>query len=254
MQRDSSPSGLLGPRDPSPVEISGGRAPLLLTVEHAGRGVPERLSDMGLPAGEIDRHIGWDIGALDLARAMAARLPATLVAQRYSRLVIDVNRPWDASDLVPETADGTEVPANAGLDGISRQQRWDEIHRPFHDAVAAGCDNGAKALVAVHTYDPRRRADPEDRPWPVGLLWRQGNPLAEGLAARLSDHAAALPLGINAPYEIEDESDFTIPMHAERRGLPHVLIEVRNDFVRDAAGILLFADLLSQAILDLELT
>lgn len=208
---------------------------------------------MGLAPGEIDRHIGWDIGALALARAMAGRMPAAVVAQTYSRIVIDANRPREAADLVPAVTDGTEVPANAGLDEAARQERWDAIHRPFHDAVARRCDGGARALIAVHTYDPRRNADADVRPWPVALLWRQGNPLADGLARRLADDAAALPLGINEPYEIEDTSDFTIPVHAETRGLPHVLIEVRNDFVRDPAGVARFADLLARACLDLEL-
>lgn len=254
MQRDFRPTdSLLDARDPAPVALRGGPAPFVLTVEHAGRAVPRRLADLGLPPGEIDRHIGWDIGALDLALAMARRLPAVVIAQRYSRIVIDANRPREAEDLIPEATDGTTVPANAGLSDRDRAQRWDEIHRPFHDAVADHCDQGARALIAVHSYDPQRRSDAEVRPWPVGLLWRQENALAEGLARSLADAAPALPLGINQPYEIEDTSDFTIPVHGEARGLPHVLVEVRNDLIRDAAGIARFADLLARACLDLEL-
>lgn len=253
MQTESvSHCGLLGADDPPPVAVTGAPAPIVLTVEHAGQQVPRRLADMGLPKGEIDRHIGWNIGALALAHAMAERLPASIVAQRYSRLVIDVNRPLAAEDLVPEVTDGTRVPGNMNLSPRDRLQRWDEIHRPFHDAVAERCEAGAQALISVHTYDRRRGCDAEDRPWPVGLLWRQDNPLAAHLAASLEQEAAALPLGLNAPYCIEDSSDFTIPVHAEPRGLPHVLIEVRNDMVREATGVARFANLLARAILKLE--
>ncbi len=253
MQRAKRPDELLlGPRDPYPVAVHDAAAPLLLTVEHAGRHVPERLANLGLPPEDIDRHIGWDAGAYEIARAMAHRLPAVVIAQRYSRLVIDVNRPKGADDLIPEIADGTHVPANAGLDETARRRRWDEIHRPFHDAVSARCDQNIRALIAIHTYDPQRRSDREVRPWPVGLLWRRDNPLATGLAERLARDDMVLPLGINEPYEIDDASDFTIPMHAETRGLPHVLVEVRNDLVRDAAGVARFADLLARACLDLE--
>ena len=87
------------------------------------------------------------------------------------------------------------------------------------------------------------------RPWPVGLLWRQPNPLADGLARALAREAAALPLGINQPYEIEDASDYTIPVHAEPRRLPHVLIEVRNDHLRTPAAVAAMADLLTRACL-----
>jgi predicted N-formylglutamate amidohydrolase len=228
MQRRSSPAALLSPADPPPVEVIVGSSGWLLTVEHAGRAVPERLGNLGLPCGEIDRHIGWDPGALLLARRLRERLGATLVAQPYSRLIIDCNRPREAPDLVPEASDGTPVPANVGLAEKARRERWEAIHAPFHAAVARACEAAPQGLLAVHSYDPRRRSDAAVRPWPLGLLWRRDNPLAHRLAERLSRHEAARPLGINEPYAIEDASDFTIPVHAEPRGLPHVLIEVRT--------------------------
>lgn len=239
---------LLGPGDPAPLIRRAGRSGWLVTVEHARRAVPRRLGDLGLPPGEIDRHIGWDPGALELGLAMAERLGATLLAQPYSRLVIDCNRPWGAPDLVPAASDGTVVPANAGLSQAELRARWDAIHAPFHAAVAEAART-ARGLLAVHTYDPQRRSDGAVRPWPVGLLWRQENPLASGLARALAREAAALPLGLNRPYEIEDASDYTIPVHAEPRRLPHVLIEVRNDHLRTPAAVAAMADLLSRACL-----
>jgi predicted N-formylglutamate amidohydrolase len=219
-----------------------------VTVEHAGTAVPRVLGDLGLPPGEIDRHIGWDPGALDLGQALAQRLDATLLAQPYSRLVIDCNRPWGAPDLAPPVSDGTVVPANEGLSEADFRRRWDAIHAPFHAAVAEAAHT-ARCLLSVHTYDPQRRSDGAIRPWPIGLLWRQPNPLAETLARALAREPAALPLGINQPYEIEDASDYTIPVHAEPRRLPHVLIEVRNDHLRTPAAVAAMADLLTRACL-----
>ena len=239
---------LLGPGDPAPVTRRAGGSGWLVTVEHAGRTVPRALGDLGLPPGEMDRHIGWDPGAFALGAALAERLDATMLAQPYSRLVIDCNRPWGAPDLAPARSDGTEVPANAELAEGDLRRRWEGIHAPFHAAVAETAVR-ARGLLAVHTYDRQRRSDGAVRPWPVGLLWRQANPLAEGLARALSREAAALPLGINQPYEIEDASDYTIPVHAEPRRLPHVLIEVRNDFLATEAAVAAMADLLAQASL-----
>lgn len=247
LSRAETPS-LLGAGDPPPVIHRPGSGGILLTVEHAGRTVPAALADMGLAPGQIDRHIGWDIGAFDLAENLAARLDATLIAQRYSRLVIDCNRPWEADDLTPEVSDRTAVPANAALSDAARRARWDEIHTPFHAAVSAACDTRPKGLVSVHSYDPRREVDAGLRPWPVGLLFRRANPLAEALRSALAADQRALPLGLNAPYEIEDASDYTIPVHGEGRGIPHVLLEVRNDFLRDARGIAEMADMLAGAL------
>ena len=237
--------------DPDPVMTHAGTSDWLLTVEHAGRAVPSVLGDLGLQPGEIDGHIGWDPGALDLAEVLADRLGSSLVAQRYSRLVIDCNRPWGAPDLVPEASDGVPVPANR-TDDDGRQRRWDDIHVSFHGAVSGALDRGARRLMAVHTYDPCRRVDGAPRPWPIGLLARVANPLADGLSDQLARVDSVAPLGINQPYEIEDASDYTIPVHAEPRGLPHVLIEVRNDYLRDTRSVSEIADTICRACQALE--
>ncbi len=202
--RDARPQFCLD--DPAPVISAGSGSGWLLTVEHAGRAVPlvSRLSRAAagsdLPPYRLgSRRAGVGGGA-------CGRLDATLIAQRYSRLVIDCNRPWDAPDLAPAISDGTPVLVNEGLTEADLRRRWDAIHAPFHAAVADAAAR-ARGLLAVHTYDRQRRSDGAVRPWPVGLLWRQPNPLAETLAFGLAREAAALPLGLNQPYEIEDASD-----------------------------------------------
>ncbi|MHB8286182.1 MAG: N-formylglutamate amidohydrolase, partial [Caulobacteraceae bacterium] len=89
---------LLTPADPSPVTVhdADSASPFLIVCDHAGRRVPERLGDLGLPAAEFDRHIAWDIGAAGLSRLLGQRLGACVIEQTYSRLVIDCNRWPDA--------------------------------------------------------------------------------------------------------------------------------------------------------------
>ena len=45
-----------------------------------------------------------------------------------------------------------------------------------------------------------------------------------------------LVVGDNAPYAVSDVTDYGVPVHAERRGLRHVEIEIRQDLIADAAG------------------
>ena len=121
----------LGPADPAPVEWVNGESasPLFLVCEHAGQAIPAALGGLGLPPGAVDRHIGWDIGAEALARALAARLDAPLVLQRYSRLVIDCNRPPEHPSAMPAQSDGQVIPGNAALDDAQRQARIESIVR-----------------------------------------------------------------------------------------------------------------------------
>lgn len=244
---------LLAAGDPEPVEVlrPDGTAPFVLACEHAGRAIPSRLGDLGLAPGEIDRHIGWDIGAGAVARGISAALDAPLVLQRYSRLVIDCNRPGAAPDCIPERSDGTPVPGNRGLDPAGRQRRWDEIHRPFHAALAGLLDRRAgrpAGLVAVHSFTPRLAAAGGARPWHLGLLWRRGGGLGEALMAALGRAEPGLVLARNEPYRIEDISDFTIPVHGEARAIPHVLLEIRQDLIDTPKGQARWARLLCAAL------
>src|ERR1044072_1809973 len=86
---------LLGEGDIPPVhEVNAaGTSPFLLTSDHYGRTLPRALGDLGIPESELVRHIGWDIGIAGVAERLAGMLDAHLIAQRYSRLVIDCNRP-----------------------------------------------------------------------------------------------------------------------------------------------------------------
>jgi predicted N-formylglutamate amidohydrolase len=190
-----------------------------------------------------------------VARGLSRALDAPLVLQRYSRLVIDCNRPFDAPDCIPATSDGTFVPANAALTDEARQERWRVIHKPFHDAIASFIDRrveagGAARLVAVHSFTPRKRIFDGDRPWLLGLLHGPDARLAGALARALgAETAKAINLTFNAPYIVDHESDYTLPVHGERRGLPNILLEIRQDQIADAEGQGRWIDLLASAFL-----
>ena len=74
--------------------------------------IPRSLQDLGLPASELHRHIAWDIGALGLARGMSEALDAPLIAQNYSRLVIDCNRDPRVPTSIPQISEWVVVPGN----------------------------------------------------------------------------------------------------------------------------------------------
>lgn len=244
---------LLGRADPEPVEVvnASGPADFLLVCEHAGRLVPAARGDLGVPAPEMERHIAFDIGAEGLSRRLSAALDAPLVWQRYSRLVIDCNRPLRARDCIPEMSDGTAVPANVRLSEAERLRRYEEIHRPFHDAIGAALDTREKAgqstiLVTVHSFTPRLAG--KDRPWILGLLHNRDDSFARRLMEVIATRHPDIVLDHNQPYCVDDLSDYTIPVHGEGRKLPHVLLEIRNDQIRDEAGQERWATLLGEAL------
>ena len=230
------------------MEVIPGEGDVLLVCEHAGRAIPERLGDLGLSPYEMERHIAWDIGAEGLARALAAGIGATLVMQRYSRLVIDCNRPPLGRQSIPEESDGTEVPGNRGLDAAGKAARVAEIFDPYAEAVRRAIARpGLRLAVSIHSYTPALAG--VRRPWHAGFCARQ-DAYARAAIDRLGQDPA-ITVAVNQPYQVDDETDWFIPYAAEPSGLPHALIEIRNNGLSSEAGIARWADRLAPCLTEL---
>jgi predicted N-formylglutamate amidohydrolase len=213
-------------------------SPFFFTCDHASNRIPVALGELGLPAHELARHIAWDIGALGVATLLAEQFDATLVASGYSRLVIDCNRHLWRDDAIPVCSEWTEVPGNRNLSESDKAARQTTFHRPYHAQIEALVDarqRAARAIiyVAVHSFTPVYRG--ESRPWQIAMLSNRDRRLSDILLRELK-RDAALCVGDNIPYRLTDEGDYGVPVHAERRGLPHVLIELRQDEIAEPAG------------------
>ena len=243
---------LLGAEEVPPLieRNPGARSPFLLLGDHAGCDIPARLGNLGLPAVELRRHIGWDIGVGALGEALAGRLAAGFIAQRFSRLVIDCNRDPARADAIAEVSDGTRVPGNVGLSEAQRQARIAEVFSPYHARIAEALDartaRGERTLlVALHSFTPEM--DGRRRPWRYGVLHLGASAFSDAVLAGLRRRLGADLVGDNEPYRM-DETDYTIPHHAVARGLDYVELEVRQDLLGDAAGVAAAAALLAPVL------
>ncbi|HVZ07214.1 N-formylglutamate amidohydrolase [Rhodopila sp.] len=235
---------LLTADDPTPVRVlrPDGASDLFLTADHAGQAIPRLLGDLGVPAPERARHIGWDIGIAGVTERLSALLDATAVLQAYSRLVIDCNRDPSWASAMPAVSEHTPIPGNVGLTSAQRQARVDAIFTPYHDRIRTLLDARASrrtVLVAMHSFTPRFKG--ESRAMHVGVLFYQKTQLAE-IMLDLLRQEGDLVVGENAPYAITENSDYSIPTHGSGRGLPHVEIEIRQDLIETAAGQAAWAD------------
>ncbi|MFI8717122.1 N-formylglutamate amidohydrolase [Stenotrophomonas sp. NPDC077464] len=252
----TAPAPLLGGDDPAIYSIhrAHGASPYVLLADHAGQQVPRALQGLGLPQGELDRHIGWDIGIAGVTRALAGRLDAWAIEQTYSRLLIDCNRPLASPTLIPAVSDGTVVPGNAGLTDAQRQQRIDAIHAPYHARIAAELDarvNAARPtlLVMMHSFTPTMNG--VARPWHAGVLYHRDTRFANALLQALRDEGD-LVVGDNEPYSVSSTSDYAVPVHGEGRGLVHVELEIRQDLIADTAGQQAWAERLARIFATLQ--
>ena len=243
---------LIDPNDPDPVTVDNetGSSDFFLTCDHAGRAIPRRLDRLGLPEHETRRHIAWDIGIGAVGKRLSQLLDATVIRQTYSRLVIDCNRDPKVASSVPEISETTEIPGNVGLSETARAARINGVFRPYHNTIAAALDRRAAAgrssiLVALHSFTPFFKG--VARPWHAAVLYNRDARLALPLFELLNAEDG-LVVGNNEPYRVTDLTDFTVPVHGERRGLPHVEIEIRQDQITDSAGQAAWAERLARVL------
>jgi predicted N-formylglutamate amidohydrolase len=245
---------LLGLDEPAPVETinADGRGSAVLVCDHASNRVPERLGTLGLEPNLLADHIGWDPGAADVAYHLAAHLDSPLVLSGYSRLVIDCNRPLNHAESIAERSAGVSIPGNLGLSPLERSIRVDALFRPYHDAIAGLLDRRfprPTLLISIHSFSPVLNG--QLQPWHTGIShWRDPR-LAVLLLAALR-RTGDFTIGDNKPYPIENNIDYRIPRHGEGRGLPSVMIEIRQDQLGTAAGASAWAGRLATAYRHIE--
>jgi predicted N-formylglutamate amidohydrolase len=246
----SDTSLLLDAGDVPPVleHNPAGRSPFLLTSDHYGRAIPRGLGDLGLPEPELTRHIAWDIGISGVAEALSRHLGAHLIAQRYSRLVIDCNRPPDAPSSIPRLSEATIIPGNEGLTRQAAEARRRAVFDPYHRRIREAIDarlreNIPTVLVSLHSFTPVYAG--VARPWHIGTLYHRDTRLPALLLERLR-REPDLVVGDNEPYAVSDTTDYTIPVHGEARGLMNTGIEIRQDLIAEEAGQQQWADRLAR--------
>jgi len=231
---------LLAPDEPAAFEVIADqdRSPFLITCDHAGKRLPRALGTLGLPESELSRHIAWDLGAAQVARALARELGAFAILQTYSRLAIDCNRRVDVPSSIPLVSESTVIPGNQGLSPAQAAERARAIFHPYHARILVEFERRAAAsqpsvLIAMHSFTPSFMG--VARPWHAGMLYNRDVRLGRALLELLR-RDPELFVGDNEPYSVSDLSDYGVVVYGEQRGIPHVEIEIRQDLLADEAG------------------
>ena len=226
--------------EPPPFEMvnAQGRGRAILTCDHASARMPRRLGTLGLAPADRERHVAWDIGAAAVARRLSRLLDSPLALSGYSRLVVDCNRPLDEPDAFATRSEDVRIEGNEALSADERAGRADAFFWPYHDRVnrlvgSRMAGGRTPVVVSVHSFTPVYHG--RARPWHIGALHRWDSRLA-GLTMEALRADGALHVGDNEPYSVALGEDYTIPVHAERRGLPYVLLEIRQDLIATDAG------------------
>jgi len=230
---------------------AGARPELVFVCDHAANALPEVHGTLGLGPEALSAHVAYDIGAAAVTRALARRFGAPAVLGRWSRLLVDLNRGPDDPTVVMKLSDGRVVPGNARAGADEIAGRIARYHAPYHAAIESRIAEAREAdlvpiLVSVHSFTPVWRG--RKRPWHLGVLWDRDGRLAKPLLARLAREEGVV-VGDNEPYSGELEGD-CMYRHGTRNGLPHALVEIRQDLIADEMGVARWSARIGEALED----
>lgn len=221
---------------------------ILLVADHASNRVPDDV-DLGVDGALMRQHMAVDIGVDPLARMVSARLDCPAILATVSRLVVDLHRERDEFDAIPLVSDGHRIPGNEILTPAQREQRLERFWDPYHALIADKVEAlRPRILFALHSFTPQLATRPEEkRPWEVGVLYNQDTRAAHFAIELFRE--AGIVTGDNQPYSGQDLNT-TMDLHAETRGLPYLVVEVRQDLIGDAEGVRRWSDRLMPILVE----
>ena len=205
-----------------------GKNRIILICDHASNYIPSAYKNLGLKKNQIQRHIGWDIGAAAVAKKLSINLDATLIMSGYSRLLIDCNRPFGVSEAFIKRSENTVIPGNLKLTKKEKKYRAKKFCIPYRNKIDKIIKfrikkNIIPIIVSIHSFTPIYNG--KSRPWHLGLLYRREKRIFSLLKKELRKDKST-NIGINEPYKCNLNGDFSIPYFAELNGLPCILLEI----------------------------
>ncbi len=251
MSDSAEHASILSENDPLPFSFynESGTLPCLLICEHASNYIPPSLEGLGLSPDQCRKHYAWDIGTRDVTTFLADKLDAPAIFANYSRLVVDLNRSLDHPTAFLSHGEGELIPGNAALTEHEKKARSDAIYHPFHAAVSDFLERYIKqgiypAVISIHSFAPVYYK--AKRPWEIGFLWSHDARLPMPMIDYFRQDGFCV--GDNEPYDAKAMGGTTINRHADARRLANLLVEIRNDLIRDKESCLFWADKLADAL------
>ncbi len=185
-----------------------GDAPLLVSIPHDGRAVPDDIAARMTGEGKAIPDTDWHVRRL---YEFAAGTGASVLAANYSRYVVDLNRSPDDEALYPgqvstglcpqQTFAGEPIYADgAGVDGAEVERRVQAYWRPYHDQLESQLarirqEHGFALLWDAHSIRGEVPRLFEGRLPDLNFGTNSGKSCPEEVLRPVTDAAAQLPYG-----------------------------------------------------------
>jgi predicted N-formylglutamate amidohydrolase len=208
---------------------------LILSCEHGGNKIPRRYAHLfnhGLKV--LNSHSGLDLGALSLARAIARRFDAPLIAATISRLLVDLNRSEQHRKLFSRFTHS--------LSNEEKAKIICHYYRPYrtqlHELIARNVAHNRTVLhLSVHSFTPVYQG--VERATDIGLLYDPSRALelrcCKQLQCLIKKFIPDLRIHRNAPYRgVSDGFTCWLREKFTARQYAGIELEINQRYVQNA--------------------
>ena len=209
---------------------------LVILCDHACNNIDDKIAkdNLNLSTKDLNRHIAYDVGALEISKVLSKELNSTLIFTKFSRLLIDPNRSPEDPTSIMRFYDKTLIKGNNNLSKKDKELRIKTLYLPYHKIISKTLDdkinNGmTPKVISVHSFSKQLKEN-KVRPWDIGILWNEKNMFSVNIYEGLKKNKD-LTIGINEPYDGKLPGS-TIDKHCKINGYDHVILEFRNDHLK----------------------
>jgi len=217
---------------------------IVLTCEHGGKLIPEGYGTLGLSDDDVNSTITHDVGAADVAVALAEKLGCKLFLGKYSRIFIDLNRAVYSSQLIKATSHTVPIAGNIDLDDFEYLKRINEYYWPYRLAIDnEAVKNDRLYILSVHSFTPRPRFMKTIRPWHICVGFSEKNDFADYILRALERDGNFI-VGENKPFNLrlKYKNGNGVAYKYGKKMMNSVLFEIRNDLVQTSSARSEWAD------------
>ena len=108
---------------------------IIILCDHASNHIPKKYKNLGLKLSNVNKHIGWDIGALKVAKKISKNINCPLIHSCFSRLLVDCNRSLKSQGAFVIKSEDIVIPGNKNVSKKEKLLRAKKYYFPYHDQI-----------------------------------------------------------------------------------------------------------------------
>jgi len=232
------------------------RQPIFISCEHASGTIPKKMGFFGVSKSELPEISNYiDFGADVLSRMLARAFSARCIIPKYSRMVINLNKPIGHPKLINDNCFGRRIPGNENISKEGMSERVRKYYLPYHKRIRKEIEllrgrHRKVFYICVHTFFNK-----PGKKWAmdIGILYRykKDSSFCRNIK-KLLEEKTNFTVKYNQPYSAHKTAGYTMNTYGKDRNIRCVEFEINDKHMKGSKSIekigRLLIDVLNEAV------